>query len=204
MSETPRQLWLRDSFESDLADILDRHDKQVLSRDGVITAAVLIPLFWKEGRIHVLLTRRSNEVAHHKGEISFPGGKLDHDDPSLLHCALRETHEEVGIEPADVLVVGELDDFYTVATHYLVVPFVGMIPYPYEMTMSEREIHEIITVPLEVFVGPTWRSEETWNLDGRPIEVVFYDWRGYRIWGATARILKHFTRLLDRWSDLAV
>ena len=183
-------------FEKELTDILKQRPKKVLPRDGKVVAAVLVPLFGKNGNIHVLLTKRSDAVEHHRGEISFPGGKLDATDPDLLHCALRETSEEVGIDPSDVRIVGELDDFYTVATHFLVVPFVGMIPYPYALSTSSREIDEVIGVPLDVFFDRERRTEDTWMVDGAPFQVIFYKWREYTIWGATARILSHFTDLL--------
>lgn len=184
-------------FEEKLATILESRTKKVLPTDGLITAAVLFPLFSKDGQVHVLLTRRSDFVEHHKGEISFPGGKVDLTDPDLLSCALRETAEEVGIEPVDVRVVGELDEFYTVATGYVVAPFVGVIPYPYEFRLSTREIVELIDVPMSVFFDPNRRSEETWIYKGKPIEVVCYRWRGHNIWGATARIIKHFVEVVQ-------
>jgi len=165
--------------------------------NDLVVAAVLVPLFLKDGDPHVLLTKRSELVEHHRGEISFPGGKLDPGDADLLSCALRETSEEVGIDPSDVRVVGELDDFYTVATHFLVVPFVGMIPYPYPFQPSEREIAGLLSVPLEVFFDPSRRSEEIWNLQGEPVTVVFYKWKEHVIWGATARIMKHFVEVMS-------
>jgi len=146
------------------------------------------------------LTKRSDQVEHHKGEISFPGGKLDPSDPDLVSCALRETSEEVGLDPGEVRIIGELDDFYTVATHYHVVPFVGMIPFPYRFRTSAREIESLLSVPLEVFFDPSLRHEDVWILKGRPVEVISYIWQGHNIWGATARILKHFAELMaDKW-----
>lgn len=189
-------------FEEKLSIILDSRTTNVLPPDGLVTAAVLVPLFSKDGQVHVLLTKRSEHVEHHKGEISFPGGKLDDTDPDLLSCALREAAEEVGIEPVDVRVVGELDQFYTVATGFVVAPFVGVIPYPYDFRPSAREIAEVIGVPMHVFFDPSRRSEETWIYNGKPIEVISYRWKGYNIWGATARILKHFVELVQGDADL--
>lgn len=188
--------WMLPCFEEGLTKALGKREKRTLSREGKVVAAVLIPLFGKDGDLYVLLTKRSHAVEHHKGEISFPGGRLDESDPDLLHCALRETSEEVGIEPADVRIVGELDDFYTVATEFLVVPFVGFIPYPYNFKTDSTEIDKIIGVPLEVFFDPNRRSEETWVFEDKPIKIISYQWRGHNIWGATARILDHFTRVL--------
>jgi 8-oxo-dGTP pyrophosphatase MutT (NUDIX family) len=162
----------------------------------MVTAAVLVPLFSKNGEPHVLLTKRSDFVEHHKGEVSFPGGKLDPEDPDLKSCALRETEEEVGIDPGDVKIVGELDDFYTVATSFLVVPFVGVIPYPYDFRPSSREIVSLLRVPLEIFFDPARRTEETCFIRGQRVEIVSYFWEGQTIWGATGRILKHFVEIL--------
>jgi 8-oxo-dGTP pyrophosphatase MutT (NUDIX family) len=192
-----------DSLEKIIKRVLRSRTKLVLPVDDLTVAAVLVPLFLKNGNPHVLLTKRSDLVEHHKGEISFPGGKLDAGDPDLLHCALRETAEEVGIKPEDVRIIGELDDFYTVATQYLVVPFVGIIPYPYEFRPSEREIAGLLSVPLEVFFDPDRMTEATWMLKGQPINVISYRWQGHNIWGATARIMKHFTEVLADLPEFA-
>ena len=196
-------IWNLPEFEERLAGILNSRTKTILSREGVVVAAVLVPLFWRDGSVHVLLTKRSDHVEHHKGEVSFPGGKMDEDDPDLLHCALRETSEEVGIDPGEVKIVGELDDFYTVATNFLVVPFVGMIPHPYEFSVSRREIDEVLGVPLEIFFDDERRTEEIWMFQGRPIQIISYTWKGYNIWGATARILQHFVELFRDGSSIA-
>ena len=199
MNSESAGIWNLSCFEDELTKILDGRQKKVLSSDGLTVAAVLVPLFKIDGRCHVLLTKRSDAVEHHKGEISFPGGKLDPDDPDLLSCALRETEEEVGIAPIDVRIIGELDDFYTVATGYVVAPFVGLIPYPYEFFPSKREIAGLLTVPLEVFFEPSYKSEDTWVIHGQTVPMVSYHWEGHVIWGATARILKHFAELIEQW-----
>lgn len=186
------------AFETRLLDALAKRSKNSLSSEGLISAAVLAPLFEKDGAPHVLLTKRSDQVEHHRGEISFPGGKLDPTDHNEEHCALRETSEEVGIKIQDIRVLGRLDDFYTVATKYHVSPFVGVIPYPYEFRTSQREIAGLLAVPLEVFFDPARRSEDIWIFRGEPVEVVSYRWNGHNIWGATARILKHMVELVDR------
>ena len=187
----------RRDFEDNLRQLLANRSKEALPRRDFVIAAVLMPIYRSDGVFHVLLTKRSDLVEHHKGEISFPGGKLDDTDPDLLACALRETSEEVGVKPQDVGILGELDDFYTVATNYLVVPFVGTIPYPYEFRPSSREIDELIGVPLAVFFDPDRRSEETIVLGEQAVEIISYRWRGHTIWGATARILKHFTEVVE-------
>lgn len=184
-------------FVNRLQRLLQARNKKRLSPNGVVQAAVLVPLFKQRESIKVLLTKRSEFVEHHKGEISFPGGKLDNSDSDLLSCALRETWEEIGVYPKDVNILGELDDFYTVATGFLVAPFVGFIPYPYPFQTSPREIDELLGVPLDVFLDPQRRQESTIMLDSRPISIISYQWEGYTIWGATARILQHFSEILS-------
>ncbi|MEW6347931.1 MAG: CoA pyrophosphatase [Thermodesulfobacteriota bacterium] len=187
------------SLEGRIGEILSGRDKKILSREGVVTAAVLVPLFRKRTGYHVLLTKRSEHVEHHKGEISFPGGKLDDTDPDLISCALRETQEEIGVDPSDVRVLGELDDVYTFATGFLVVPFVGVIPHPYAFTANKREIAEVLAVPLHVFFDPSRKREGLWDWHGRSVRMVFYSWNGHTIWGATARILDHFAGLFSEF-----
>ena len=199
MNSSAEYWWNLPCFEEELVKILAARPKEALPADGLVTAAVLVPLFRKEGRPHVLLTKRSDFVEHHRGEISFPGGKLDPEDPDLQSCALRETAEEVGVSPSDVHILGELDDFYTVATQFHVVPFVGTIPYPYEFRVSAREIAGLLGVPLDIFFDPERRSEDIWTFQGQEVNVVSYRWEGHTIWGATARILKHFAELLENW-----
>jgi 8-oxo-dGTP pyrophosphatase MutT (NUDIX family) len=197
-----RPIWKLPDFEDRLERILSSRKKLVLPPDNNITAAVLVPLFCKNGSRHVLLTKRSDFVEHHRGEISFPGGKLDACDLTILDCALRETAEEIGVDPAHVKILGELDDFYTVATGFRVIPFVGLIPYPYEFRTSVREISGLLDVPLEVFFDPERRSEEIWTIRDEEVEVVSYLWEGHNIWGATARILKHFTEITEEWQGV--
>ncbi|MGC9029418.1 MAG: NUDIX hydrolase [Desulfomonilaceae bacterium] len=184
-------------FADRLQRALQMRSKKRLSPNGVVQAAVLVPLFRQDEHVKVLLTKRSELVEHHKGEISFPGGKLDDSDPDFLSCALRETWEEIGVSPEDVRILGELDDFYTVATGFLVVPFVGFIPYPYRFRASPREIDELLGVPLEVFLDPGWRRESTIMLDSQPVPIISYQWEGHTIWGATARILQHFSEIIS-------
>ena len=123
-------------------------------------------------------------------------------DITILDCALRETAEEIGVDPDHVRILGELDDFYTVATGFRVIPFVGLIPYPYEFRTSAREISGLLDVPLEVFFDPEKRSEEIWMIRDEEVEVVSYLWEGHNIWGATARILKHFTEITEEWQGV--
>lgn len=167
-----------------------------ISEEEYIPSAVLLLLFEKDDEYHVLFTRRSEKVEHHKGEISFPGGRVDEEDRDLLHTALREGEEEIGLNPEDIKILGRLDDFFTVATQYIVTPFVGEIPYPYEFRVSEDEIDELIEVPLNALARDCRVEAREMTWDNKTVTVYYYYYKDYVIWGATARILKHFLDLI--------
>jgi 8-oxo-dGTP pyrophosphatase MutT (NUDIX family) len=183
-----------DALKQQIRSTLSQHSKSVASDEKFTPSAVLIPIFYKDGEPHLLLTLRTETVASHKGQISFPGGTRENGDRDLLTTALRETFEEVGIRPDDVEVLGELDDLLAV-TNFVVTPFVGVFPYPYEFKVSHDEIAELIEIPLSFFVDPRNRRAEEWLYHGRKSTVYFYDYGKYTVWGVTARILKGFIDL---------
>lgn len=158
---------------------------------GPVPAAVLLPLFTKGGEPHILFTKRTEQLNHHRGEISFPGGVFQDGDEGPLQTALRETWEEVGISPGDVEVLGELDDFYSIH-HYLVSPFVGVFPADYPLKINAAEIDKVIEVPLSHLLRPEIFRAEDWRWKGRLQPVYFYTYGDNEIWGLTAAILKQF------------
>src|SRR5437016_14087723 len=121
-----------------------RYGRREIERPGMRRAAVLLPLYRLEDEYFVLLTRRSEQVAHHKGQISCPGGAIDAEDADALAAALRETEEEVGIAPEDVQILGALDDLEATVSGFLITPFVGLIPYPYPLRLNPCEIAELV------------------------------------------------------------
>ena len=147
----------------------------------------------KEGELHLLLNKRSESVEDHKGEVSFPGGRMDEGDASLLDTALREAHEEVGVRPEDVRVLHRLDDVDT-STGYLVSPFLGSIRGGYPFVVSRVEVAELVEVPVGALVDGSTIRDETRFEDGAPVSRPNYAHGGHLIWGATARIV---TDLLD-------
>ncbi len=155
-------------------------------------AAVLVPLHAQEGQPHLVFTRRTDSVEHHKGQISFPGGEADREDRDLQATALREAQEELGIDPAHVRILGALDDVYTFVSGFVVTPFVGLIPHPYPFRASAAEIAEVLMVPLATFRDPAKMHVEERNRDGWRVQVYFYHHGAHEIWGATARIMKDF------------
>jgi 8-oxo-dGTP pyrophosphatase MutT (NUDIX family) len=184
-----------DSLLEDLKHILADRQKVRIDESSHLPAAVLLLLLKEGGEYHVLFTRRTENLTHHRGQISFPGGAYQNGDRSLLETALRECHEEMGIAPRDVAVLGELDDTLTYVSHYHITPFVGIIPWPYPLMPNPAEIAEVITAPLVALREKASFREEVRVEEGIEVTVPFYIYKGKVIWGATARILKQLLTL---------
>ena len=163
-------------------------------------AAVLVPIFLKNGDLTVLFTKRASHVRYHSGHVSFPGGVVDGADPSPEHTALRESWEEIGLQPKDVIVLGPLDESMTYAPPFIIHPFVGTIPYPYRFKINTNEVEKIIEAPLASFLS----SDATIGSDYGALceEHYFPEFNvgGELIWGTTASIVANFTGILKRSS----
>ncbi|MBI2907944.1 MAG: CoA pyrophosphatase [Chloroflexi bacterium] len=173
--------------------ILARRDKLAVVSGDAMPAAVLIPLFREGGQVYILFTKRTDTVAHHKGQICFPGGGADPGDSTNLETALRETYEEVGIRGSDVSVLGSLDDLVT-STNFVVSPFVGVIPHPYDFKVCTEEVEEIIEVPLRTLMDEQNFRPEYEGREGSLSPAYFCG--KHIIWGVTARLLTQFLELL--------
>lgn len=158
-------------------------------------ACVLVSMIRHEGSLHLLLTKRTDRVEHHKGQISFPGGVVDDADESPRHTALRELEEELGIPSSSVTILGQLDDFH-IPTGFIVTPVVGLIDHPIDIRMKNDEVEEIFLIPFTKFFEPSLRRTETRFLKGAERQVYVYDVWKEPVWGATAHIIKQFTDLL--------
>lgn len=169
--------------------------RRVVPEGPLVRAAVLVPLL-DRGEPYVVFAKRTERVGTHKGQISFPGGTLDPADPSLLAAALRECEEEVGLPRAAVEPLGALDDTETVATQFVITPWVGVIRESVTWRPDGEEIEKVIEVPWAALADPANFRVEHWERDGVVRPVYFYDCEGERIWGATARIVKHYLDLL--------
>lgn len=166
------------------------------ARPGV-AAAVLVPLFERDGELHLLYTTRSATLPQHAGQVAFPGGRhTPATDASLLATALRETEEEIGVAGADIDVLGALDPIHTFSSNFLITPFVGRIPHPYPFRPNPHEVHDIFSIPLAVLDDPATVVAETWTIDGRSVPVVSYRHDGRTVWGATQRITATLLDLL--------
>jgi len=136
-----------------LSRLLQQRRKKHISDPGRVQSAVLLPLYNRDGQDHIVFIKRTETVGVHKGQISFPGGSREESDGTMLDTALRESHEEIGLKPEDVEVLGELDDEITTTSNFIVTPFVGMIPWPYRFIMSEIEVDEVIEVPIPALLA---------------------------------------------------
>lgn len=145
----------------------------------------------------ILLTRRSDKLSHHKGQISFPGGARELDDASLWQTALREAHEETGVPPHGMRLLTALTPFYIAPSHFEIHPFVGMMRARPAFTINLDEVAFLIELPLRVLLDPSAKREETWVWRGRHIQVPFYAYEGHTIWGATAMILSELEAMLS-------
>ena len=182
-------------FVAEIRKALHRRERKVIDHRSFPHAAVLVPLFENGGECQILFTKRTDQVKHHKGEISFPGGMFDEEDGNLKKTALREAFEEIGLNEEDVQILGTLDDIVTV-TEFIVTPFVGVFPYPYPFKVSPIEIAELIEVPLKSLLDSDCFGEKEIIQNDRRRIVQTYQFKHHNIWGATARILKQFLDLI--------
>ncbi len=160
-------------------------------------ACVMVTIVNAEERLHLLLTKRSDAVEHHKGQISFPGGMVDDDDVSQHATALRELEEEVGIPASSVTILGQLDDV-RIPTGFVVSPVVGYIDCLSEIKASADEVADVLVIPMEKFFDPSLHRTEPKELRGTVYTIHFYDVWKEPVWGATAFIIKNLVDLLSK------
>ncbi len=186
-----------DDLPRRLAHLLRQRVPRVRAEWQAQPAAVLVPLYRDRNAWHALFTQRTDSVDVHRGQVSFPGGRIEPDDPGPEQAALREAAEEIGLRPQDVEVLGRLDPLLTV-TQFRVEPVVGIIPWPYPLRLNAHEVAAVFGVPLEWLADPAnleTRQQEA--LEGPPVKIHFFrPFEGHVIWGATARITLHLLDLL--------
>lgn len=178
-----------------LQHLLAQREKEHLSDEQRVSSAVLVPIYFKEGQYYVLLIKRTEKVKEHKGQISFPGGAYQEEDKTMVNTALRESLEEIGLKPEDVEVLGEMDDELSITSNYIITPFVGIIPWPYQFKVNEDEVEEIIEAPILPFFSSHRQQQQIKTPESRTVTTFVYHYQGRVIWGATARILNKFLGL---------
>lgn len=166
-----------------------------ISVHGSVAAAVLVPIFFRDDHPHAVFTRRHDDLRRHAGEISFPGGRPDHAGEDLEETALREAHEEIGLPPGAVQLVGALPPTPTFVTAYRISPFVGLIESGFEWVLQPTEVDAVLELRLADLV-------EGFELKrlvrrGVPFKTPTYTVDGNLVWGATARILGNLLERLD-------
>ena len=165
---------------------------------GARESAVLAPFYEEGGELFLLATRRSWALRTHRGEVSFPGGGAEPHDSDLTATALRESAEEVGLDPTSVAVHGELDHLSTVSSDRFIVPFVATLDGPpTNLVPQQSEVDKILHVPVRELLLPGRYREERWGPDHIDYPVHFFEVEGDTIWGATAAMLERFFVLLS-------
>ena len=187
-----------DTLREELPRVLLAADEAVkLDVPGRTDAAVLVPIYLHGGELHLVFTKRRDDMRRHPGEISFPGGRREEHERDLRATALREAEEEIGLPASAVTIIGALQPTPTIATGYAVYPFVGVIESTRDWVPSAGEVAEVLELPVPALVEGYGRRRLLRR--GLPIRTDTYVVGDHLIWGATARILGD---LLERLGPL--
>ncbi|PIW61610.1 CoA pyrophosphatase [Shewanella sp. CG12_big_fil_rev_8_21_14_0_65_47_15] len=180
---------------------LAAQDPAALPHLGLRKAAVLIPLLDINGELNLILTQRPMHLRAHPGQISFPGGKIEPNDPDAIAAALREAEEEIGLLRQNVDVIGTFPAHNTF-TGFEITPVVGIIKQTFEFKLDPGEVADCFTVPLSFFIAPGNRHQKRFLRQGRYYCVHFIPYQQRFIWGATAAIIDHLCRHLSIPEDI--
>ncbi|ART79373.1 CoA pyrophosphatase [Oceanisphaera avium] len=160
-------------------------------------AAVLMPIVEGSCGLELILTRRSLELRHHPGQVSFPGGRFDSTDASLWHTALRESWEEIGLLPHLCQPLGQLEAQYTVSG-FALTPFIGLVSGQPSFKLNPSEVAAVFQVPLDYLLDLRHHHIFRLNRQGQEHEVIFIRWQQVWIWGITARVIHNFSKQIAR------
>jgi len=188
----------RPGLQSQLTMVTDPrpgHKTYAEMKNNCKKAGVLVLCFPQKSAFCLVLTRRTDEVKYHPNQISLPGGQCEPEE-SPLDAALRETHEELGIAPKKIRVLGQLTPLYIPPSNYCVYPAVAIMDHPPAYNPRSKEVAEVIEVPLTHLLDDKNILKEIWPLHGRNVSVPFYLYEKHKIWGATAMILAEFLDII--------
>ena len=160
-------------------------------------AAVLIPLFWKDEDLHILLTKRSENLKHHPGQVSFPGGGFEESDDSIRQAAVRETNEELGISKNHINVVGYLENMETISKFH-VTPFVAILNPEFNIEVNQDEVAEVFSVPLSFFMDFSNRLTRKAEYKNKLHKYYIYQYENHTIWGVTAEIIVKLCKKINK------
>ncbi|MCP4136887.1 MAG: CoA pyrophosphatase [bacterium] len=180
-------------FKEELRERLQERQPRSIDVAENKPSAVKMLLMNKNGEPFVLLTKRSEKLRSHRGQVSFPGGGYDDEDESIRHTAYRETYEEVGIPSEKIEYIGQFDDYISIAGYH-VSCFVGAIEHPMEYRINRDEIDAWLEAPLAMFVNKECDRTEQFHHNGKNYTVFYYYYEGFEIWGLTARLLTDFAQ----------
>jgi 8-oxo-dGTP pyrophosphatase MutT (NUDIX family) len=184
------------SIEQQLRLFFEGYHQRTLADAGLRRAGVLVPIFEKNGEPHFVLTKRTEDVEHHKGQISFPGGAVDAEDQDIVATALRETEEEIGLSSGQISVIGILNDI-SIPTGFIVTPVVGFLIGVPTMVLNATEVQCVIEVPFSFFREAGNKRIEKMMRGGKLHDVYFFRFGDHEIWGATAFIIDSFLSALS-------
>ena len=173
----------------------DKSFELPFSKNNSTPAAVLILLYLEDNEIHFFLTKRSNELEHHKGQISLPGGTQEENE-KLTHTALRETQEEIGINKTSISIIGSMTPLFVPVTGFMINPFIGYSLNKLEPTPDPLEVEAIFSVNISDLLNEANRTIEQRNIRGYDVEVPYFKLNNYEVWGATSMILSEFRDLI--------
>ena len=173
----------------------DKSFELPFSKNNSTPAAVLILLYLEDNEIHFFLTKRSNELEHHKGQISLPGGTQEENE-KLTHTALRETQEEIGINKTSISIIGSMTPLFVPVTGFIINPFIGYSLNKLEPTPDPLEVEAIFSVNISDLLNEANRTIEQRNIRGYDVEVPYFKLNNYEVWGATSMILSEFRDLI--------
>lgn len=163
--------------------------------EDAIPAAVLILLFEQDSDIHFVLTERTHTVEHHRGQISLPGGVQENDE-DFSFTAKRETHEEIGINPDEVDIIGELSSLFVFASGFTIQPYIGIFNSVFEPIPAPNEVASVFSVPIKDLINDENMKREHRNILGYDVDVPYFHFNDHKVWGATAMILSEFKTVL--------
>ena len=168
--------------------------------DTSLKAGVLVLFYLREGKLHLVFTRRTDNVDFHKGQISFPGGRQETGE-GLEQTALREAQEELKIDPDSVRILGMLTPLYIPPSNYCIYPVVGLAKGRPDFQPAQLEVAEVFEIPLAHLLNPQNIRREMWNIRGSDVEIPFYAFGEHKIWGATAMVLAELLEIIKGLSS---